>query len=157
MTNGIKYCQNCVGLHPDELPDFKHIHGMIKDPSKTVGAKILGFDNKRLLQYANKSCMLCGRSYKFDGQLDETWEITASRVKQEFEAVYITLPDDVVKLVVASCRKAFLYAFENRERLSMHQLERLSFAGHIAWLMTIAQTYDVGKMKHAMERGLKPK
>lgn len=149
---GVPFCMNCVGWHPDQLPTMVDAVKKFQNPQKDVWAQQQAFDQKRLTLYANKSCSLCGRTYKENGELDTSWEMTAKRVHDEFAAVGIQLDDPKVKHIVAKCRKAVQFLFENRLKLmniaieenkagnpnAMMNIQKWTFSGHLAFIMTHA-------------------
>jgi hypothetical protein len=124
------------------------------NPSRHTFTKNIQFEKKRLKDYVNKSCMLCGRSYKDDGNLDETFEITARRVAEEFSSEGFNLNAEQVKLVVALCRKRALYLIAYRAKMTREEMESYSFAGALAMLITIAQASNTQKMIETVIRGL---
>lgn len=147
-SGGIPFCMNCVGWHPDQLPDIHAAMKKMQNGNKDALAQHMAFDKKRLTVYKNKSCALCGRSYKADGNLDESWEITAKRVKEELDhAGVFGVADNKVKLVVAKCRKAVEVLFANRPALlaNAHKtgdwmpMQKLTFSGQLAFIITVAQ------------------
>lgn len=159
---GIPFCMNCVGWHPDQLPDLHDAIRRAHNSQKDALAQHVAFDKKRLHVYKNKSCALCGRSYKADGNLDDTWEITAKRVKGEFDnAGVFGLGDEKVKLVVAKCRKAVEILFKNRPQLLAHAkktgdwmpMQRLTFSGQLTFIITVAQMERAKKVSGQQIRG----
>lgn len=136
----IPCCISCIGLHPDEAMSLIEIKNRIVNPQKLAAAKLMSFEKKRLLLYRNKSCTLCGTTYDNNGNPDESWELTAKRVKMSFDdAGVLGVPDNMVKRTVAKCRKTWLMLLRNRDNLSFSQMEKMTFAGHLAWIITHAQ------------------
>jgi len=138
---GILCCINCVGMHPDEPITSMEIMARIKDPQKTVMKQLAKFEVKRLSGlYNHKSCMLCGRTYDANGNLDVTWELTAQRVKIEFEAAGVHGVDDaMIKQVVASCIKSWKMLWGNRGTVKPEDAEKMTFCGRLALIITHAQ------------------
>ena len=154
-SGGIPFCMNCVGWHPDQLPDIRAALKRATNSQADALAQHMAFDKKRLHVYKNKSCALCGRTYKADGNLDESWELTAKRVKLELDnAGIFGVGDDKVKLVVAKCRKAVEILFANRPALLANAyktgdwfpMQKLTFSGQLALIITVAQEERKRKM-----------
>ena len=139
MANGILHCVNCVGLHPDESVTRKEIYNRLVNNQKNIFLKLKGFERKKLTQYANKTCILCGRSYDKKGDLDDTWISTAKLVKKEFDGAGLYgIPDYKINEVVASCRKAFIYLMNNKQFMNFEQMERFTFVGRLTLIITHA-------------------
>lgn len=135
---GIGWCLNCVGYHPEHMPDMRDFAKRLTNPQKDAWHQHATFLDKAA-QYRNKSCALCGRSYDHDGKLDETWSITAKRVKEELQRAGIFGTDDKkVELVVARCRKSVQFLFENRFKINPKEWEKFTFAGTLALIITHA-------------------
>lgn len=136
---GIPCCVNCIGMHPDEPITAIEIKHRLVNPQKVVAAKLMSFEKKRLAMYANKSCMLCGRSYGSDGNCDETWKMTAKRVHMEFQAVgIIGVSDKDIDRVVATCRKSWLLLWQNRGTIRPVDADKMTFCGRLALIITHA-------------------
>ncbi len=138
---GLSFCVNCVGMHPDRLPDIRDYARKMTNPKKDVMIQIAQLKRPEIIGlYYNKSCQLCGRTYKPDGSLDTTWELTAKRVKQELDrAGVFGVDDQKVKLIVARCRKSVNFLFQNRFSINPAQWEKFTFAGTLALIITHAQ------------------
>lgn len=136
---GISFCVFCVGIHPDKLPSIMDYIRKMAEPGQDAMAQWQAY-GKNLHLYKDKSCVLCGRTYDSHGECDETWELTAKRVKEEFEnAGVFGVSDSDVKLTVAECRKAFLFLLKNRMSLTYEQMERSTFTGRLVTIITSAQ------------------
>ena len=84
--------------------------------------------------------MLCGRTYDLQGKADETWRLTAKRVKIELErAGFRSVDDKQIELLVAFGRARFLYLFEKRREIPMKEWEYLTFGGSLALAITMAE------------------
>lgn len=138
---GIPWCVNCVGLHPDHIPDIRDFGRKMLNAQKDVMVQISQLKKPEILGlYRDKSCQLCGRTYKLDGSLDTTWELTAKRVKQELDhAGVFAVDDQKVKLIVAKCRKSVQYLFENRMKINPAHWEKFTFSGTLVTIITHAQ------------------
>lgn len=159
---GIPWCVNCVGWHPDQVPTLNDAIKRAHNAERDAFNQFIGHEKKRLTVYANKSCALCGRTYKADGNLDESWELTAKRVHQEMQNAGLFGVDDAkVKLVVAKCRKAVETLFMNRPQLLLHAqttgdwmpMQKLTFSGQLAFIITVAQIERKKKMNGTTVRG----
>jgi len=143
---GIPWCLNCVGQHPDYMPDFNDFYKRTVNPQKDAWTKVIQYREKAHL-YRNKSCAICGRTYNKHGELDQTWKMTAKRVKQELEFAGIYGVDDrKVELVVARCRKSVEFLFANRFQLNPRHWDKFTFAGTLATIITHAQTARNSKL-----------
>lgn len=137
---GILCCVNCVGMHPDEPITLFQVYNRIANTSKEIVNQMKKYERKKLTLYKNKSCMLCGRTYDHNGELDETYELTARRVKIEFDMAGIPgVPDYKIKEVVAACRKSWLMLWKNRGTISAQDAEKMTFCGRLALIITHAQ------------------
>jgi len=138
--NGILCCVNCIGMHPDEPITMMTIATRLVIPEEVVAKQLMAFKNKKGL-YKNKSCMLCGRTYDDNGDLDETWELTAKRVKMEFDNAGVHGVDDAyIKQVVASCIKSWKLLWRNRATITRpEQMEQMTFTGRMVLIITHAQ------------------
>lgn len=155
QSAGILCCMNCVGMHPDEPITMFEVVNRIKNPSRAVAAKLMSFEKKKKTLYANKSCMLCGRTYDNNGDLDETWELTARRVKQEFDHAGISgVTDSNIKQVVASCFKSWKTLWANRGTITAQDAEKMTFAGRLALIITHAQ--EARQKKNTIGGGQSP-
>jgi len=140
MANGILHCVNCVGLHPNESVTKKEIYNKLVNHQRDLAIKLMQYQKIKHKQYANKSCILCGRSYDKKGDLDESWKQTAKKVKDEFDnSGVFGVPDNKINEVVASCRKAFIYLLNNKQYMTAEQMERFTFSGRLALIITHAQ------------------
>ena len=136
---GISWCLNCVGFHPDEFPTFKDFHNKMLNPQKDAWTRSASMKYK-LGVYRNKSCAMCGRSYDNNGALDETWVLTAKRVREELiRSGIFNVDDKQVEMVVAQCRKSFTYLLENRFKINPKHWERMNFSGALTVIITSAQ------------------
>ena len=136
---GVPWCVNCVGLHPNQTINRAEIAGRLLSPQKLIWARTTNVPALQPL-YSDMSCMLCGRTYDHAGNLDETWKLTAKRVREEFQrAGVFGIEDRKIELVVAQCRKTFLFLYKNRMKLSLPHWERMTFAGCLANIITHAQ------------------
>jgi len=136
---GILSCINCIGVHPDETITIMTAINRIKAPITEVHRQLAKFEKKKNL-YKNKSCMLCGRTYDNEGNLDESWELTAKRVKIELDCAGVTGVDDVyIKQVVSSCIKSWKMLWKNRGTIKPADAEKMTFAGRLALIITHAQ------------------
>jgi len=143
---GIDWCVNCVGWHPDHVPGFQDYHTRMKDPQKDAFVILAKYKDKLDL-YRNKSCVLCGRTYDHKGDLDQTWKLTAKRVKMELQNAGIFGTDDKkVELVVARCRKSVEFLFKNRFHINPKYWERFTFAGCLVTIITHAQVARNSKL-----------
>ena len=146
-------CVNCIGVHPDEPITMATAMSRIKAPQQVVHAQLMKYEKKKNL-YKNKSCMLCGRTYDKDGNLDETWTLTAKRVKQEFDHAGIDGVDDaMVEQVVASCIKSWKLLWKNRGTIKPADAEKMTFAGRLALIITHAQ--DAREKRNTLGGGKK--
>jgi len=149
---GIAWCIYCSSYHPDEFPTKYEMYKRMMYPNKMVLRQLKRLD-KKLHLYRNKSCSLCGRSYDFSGELDESWKITARRVKQEFDYAGIYgVSDRSVDLVVSQCRKSVQTLFEQIPNLQykirgtgdftekdLEFFTSLTFSGQLALIISGAQ------------------
>lgn len=139
VKHGIPWCISCVGFHPSDSPSLVDFWERLHNPNRAVmrkhkqTAKVIG-------EYCNKSCMLCGRSYDETGKLDETFKITAKRVREEFQnAGVFGIDDKKIEMVVAQCRKSFTVLLANRFRIPKERWQYLTFSGQLAYIITVAQ------------------
>ena len=150
MANGLLHCVNCVGLHPDEPFTKRELYNKIMHREKDLASKLMRYKKIKTILYANKSCAMCGRSYDQNGDFDESWKITAKRVKQELDnAGLFGVPDEKVNEVVASCRKAFIFLMNNKKGMTPEQMERFTFNGRLALIITHAQEARKSKLGNA--------
>ena len=138
---GIIGCINCTGMHPDETINIMEIMNRIHKPQKVVAHKLMALEKKRKLGlYNDKSCALCGRTYDKNGHLDESWELTAERVKISFDEAGVPgVTDHDIKKVVASCIKSWKILFKNRATITPRDAETMTFIGRLALIITHAQ------------------
>ena len=137
---GIPWCMNCVGWHPDKIPGLVDYAMKVDRPQTDVMVQLKQFDKwETRKHYKNKSCMICGRSYGEDGELDKTWDMTARRVKEELQRVGLYGVDDSkVNLIVARCRKSTEFLIKNRFGIPIDKWERFTFSGCLALIITHA-------------------
>lgn len=136
---GIRWCINCVGQHPDHQPSFKDFYDRTVNPQKDAWSKVMQYKEKAHL-YKGKSCSICGRTYNKFGELEKTWVETARRVKKEMEFAGIYGVDDKkVELIVARCRKSVEFLFANRFQLNPRHWDKFTFSGTLATIITHAQ------------------
>lgn len=145
---GIPFCFCCVGWHPDEMPTVRDAMARAHNPNRDAWFQAQQFEKKRLTVYAHKSCATCGTTFKPDGTPDDTWDLTARRVKQEFDnAGLFAVDDQKIKLVVAKCRKAVEVLFKNRpvfvanalQKGDWLSMEKMTFAGQLSYIIVVAQ------------------
>lgn len=152
QTAGVAWCINCCSYHPDEFPTRKDMFERMAAPQQVVARQLKRLGGK-MKMYANKSCSLCGRTYKSDGELDQTWELTAKRVKLELDyAGVLGVSDSSIKEIVAQCRKSVNKLFElipqlqyqitvqgkNSEK-DLMPFVQMTFSGQLALIITAAQ------------------
>lgn len=144
---GISHCVNCVGMHPDRIPGLKDFALKVTAPQKDAWMQITKMKDWEVRKhYANKSCMLCGRTYDENGNLDKTWKRTAKRVHEELQRAGIFGVDDKkIELIVARCRKSVQFLIKNRFQINPAKWERFTFAGNLALIITHAQEARVSK------------
>lgn len=137
---GIPWCMNCVGWHPDKIPNIVDYAMKIDRPQTEAMMQLKKFNDwETRKHYKNKSCMICGRTYDEDGELDKTWEMTAKRVHEELQRVGIYGVDEAkVKLIVARCRKSTEFLIKNRFGIPIDKWERFTFSGCLALIITHA-------------------
>lgn len=149
---GLPWCMNCVGFHPDELPTRTDMIERMLKPQATIIRQAARFEQKIAL-YRGKVCCLCGRAYRENGELDQTWELTARFVKLELEHAGIYgVGDGDVQRIVANCRKAvselfkfvpqLQFAIRIKRQVSRNDLEifdRLTFAGRLSTIVELAR------------------
>lgn len=136
---GIPYCVNCVGFHPHEAPKMVDFFERLHNPQRSVMRKHIETP-KVMGEYKDKSCMMCGRTYDSSGELDESWEMTAKRVKEELtNAGIFGTTDNKVKEIVAKCRKSFTTLLRNRFAIPIERWQYLTFSGQLAFIITVAQ------------------
>jgi ferredoxin len=154
--DGITGCINCIGIHPDEVIDTATIMGRLHHPQKVVAIQRMKFEAKRKSGvYNDKSCMLCGRTYDGEGNLDESWELTKQRVKQEFENAGINnLTDLELNKVVASCVKSWRFLWKHRAKIKTEQAELMTFVGRMTLILTHAQEAKENKKSKVIDKGL---
>jgi len=145
---GIPWCVNCVGWHPDKFPGLVDYARRIDRPQVDAFLQYKQLDKWEIRKhYKNKSCMLCGRTYDDNGELDKTWKITAKRVHEEFQRAGIFGVDEKkVELVVARCRKSTEFLFKNRFSINPIKWERFTFSGCLALIITHAQAARASKL-----------
>lgn len=139
--DGILCCINCIGIHPDEPIKKLDIMNRLHKPQRVVANQLMRFEAKRKLGvYNNKSCMLCGRTYSPEGNLDESWELTKARVKEEFEHAGVDgVSDEDLNKVVASCAKSWRLLWRNRKTINPEDAEMMTFVGRLTLIITHAQ------------------
>jgi len=144
---GVACCFGCCGLHPDEAVDIYLMAQKMVSPERAAWKQAATFEKKKHL-YRNKSCMICGRTYDKNGDLDETWKLTAERVKKEFDnAGVYGVSDKHIEWVVARCRRSVTELFKLRPQIialckqngNWDAMERMTFAGTLAMIITHAQ------------------
>lgn len=138
---GILCCINCIGIHPDEPITLVTAMSRLNHPQKVVANQLMKFERKRKDGlYTNKSCMLCGRTYDQEGNLDESWELTAKRVAIEFNNAGVSgVSDSDIKKVVASCIKSWKLLWKNRATIKPTDAEMMTFVGRLTLIITHAQ------------------
>lgn len=138
---GIPWCLYCVGWHPDKIPDLVDYAMKVDKPQTDAMMQLKKFNNWETRKlYKNKSCMICGRTYGDDGELDKTWKMTAKRVKEELDyAGVFGVADEKINLIVARCRKSSTYLMKNRFGIPIDKWERFTFSGCLALIITHAQ------------------
>lgn len=135
----IPWCVNCVGMNPGDAPSLLDFFERLHNPQRAVFRKHVQHQ-KVLHEYRNKSCMMCGRSYDANGEVDETWQITARRVKEELSNAGLFGVDDAqVEAIVAKCRKSFLTLLQNRFAIPKERWQYLTFSGCLTYIITVAQ------------------
>lgn len=146
---GMPWCVNCVGIHPDKMPGLMDFAKKIETPQIDAWTQITRMKNWEIRKhYANKSCMLCGRTYDASGELDVSWKRTAERVAEELQrAGLFGVDDKKVELIVARCRKSVKFLFENRFQINPKKWERFTFCGCLALIITNAQEARISKNK----------
>ena len=145
--SGLRHCLHCVGMHPDQKVTRTEIRFRLTDMAKLMILKHRQMAEKADL-YKNKSCILCGRTYDENGKCDETWKLTAHRVKQEFDHAGIYGVDDRdIEKVVAKCRKAFITLMDNKELIPLDKWEMMTFQGQLALTIAAAQDACIGKLR----------
>lgn len=153
LKSGVGWCIGCVGMHPDEEITLEKAMMKATNMQKDAWIQHTSMKTKKDI-YAGKSCMLCGRTYNSEGVSDETFELTAQRVKSELDyAGVYGVPDDKVKLIVADCRQSVQKLFEIRPQLvgmihhgdakakqfAFDAIDRMTFSGRLALIITAAQ------------------
>lgn len=123
-TKALPWCMNCVGFHPDHMPTVEEAAMKAHNPQRDAHRQHIKFDKLRLSVYRNKSCSLCGRTYNEDGNLDETWSMTARRVKLCLADQGYFVDDQQVEHVVAKCRQSVEFLFKNRIALAQEANRR---------------------------------
>jgi len=144
---GIPWCVNCVGWHPDKFPNLMDYARRIDKPQVDALLQYTKLNKWEIRQhYKNRSCMLCGRSYDNEGELDKTWKMTARRVHEELQrAGLFGVDEKKVDLIVAKCRKSFEFLFKNRFTINPMKWERFTFGGCLALIITHAQASRASK------------
>ncbi len=136
---GIPWCINCIGFNPNDAPSLADFWERLHNPNRAVLRKHKQHAMS-LGQYTDKSCMMCGRSYDHQGELDETFALTAKRVREEFQNAGVFGVDDLkIEMVVAQCRKSFTTLLANRFRIPRDRWQYLTFSGQLAYIITVAQ------------------
>jgi len=141
----IPYCIACVGMHPDQKVTRTEIRFRLESMGQLLMLKHRQMRDRAHL-YKDKSCICCGRTYDQNGKCDETWALTARRVKEEFDHAGIFGVDDSdINLVVAKCRKAWETLVKYKEMVPLEKWEMMTFQGQLA--LTIAAAQDARKSK----------
>lgn len=136
---GIKWCINCVGFHPSDEPALEDFWKRLTNPQKAVFQKHVQ-TQAVVNDYRNKSCMMCGRTYDKDGKCDETWKLTAERVKEELtHAGLFGVDDKKIEMIVAQCRKSFMTLLKYRFSIPKEKWPYMTFSGCLAYIITVAQ------------------
>jgi len=136
---GIPWCINCVGFHPSDAPSLADFWVRLHNPQRAAMQKMVQH-RKVMDDYRNKSCMLCGRTYDSAGVVDDTYKMTAHRVKQELDhAGLFGVDEKQVEAIVAKCRKSFKFLLENRNSIPREKWEYLTFSGCLSYIITVAQ------------------
>ena len=145
--SGILCCINCIGIHPDEPITLATAISRIKSPQKVVANQLFKFEKKREAGlYNDKSCMLCGRTYDRNGNHDESWELTAQRVAEEFRNAGVDgVSDSDIRKVVASCIKSWKLLWRNRATIKPADAEMMTFVGRLTLIITHAQDARIKK------------
>ena len=147
MSCGIPWCMNCVGFHPNQFPTKIEMIRRMFSPHVSIFQQFKSYEENKAF-YKNKLCSLCGRAYKLDGELDQTWQLTAKFVKLEFEHAGVQgVSDENIVRVVANCRRAVQELFKNipklqsllnKKNIMLDQLEifdRLTFSGRLSTII----------------------
>lgn len=160
---GIPWCINCLGLHPEDEFTVADLTQRLYSPQKRALRKMIEH-TKLFNSYVDKSCMMCGRTYDEKGHWednDKYWGLTARRVKEEFNSAGVFgIDDKKIEAVVAECRKSCTTLFRNRHLVAhgirqykatgdasaLQRYDRMTFAGCLAHLITIAQSVRKKKM-----------
>lgn len=132
----LRYCVNCIGMHPDEEVDSKEVINRLEHPQKLVALKKMTFEAKKLEHYTGKSCTLCGRSYDDKGDLDESWELTAKEVRssfQEFEMEGLTKKQS--NELVANCVAVWKFLWKNRATIEPQHQAIMTFSGRLNYII----------------------
>lgn len=154
-TTSIRWCINCTGYHPNELPTMTDLIQRSTNPQKEIWRKHLQFEKKKFL-YMNRVCVLCGRSYDRNGRSDETFKATAKIVADEFAAAGISgLDDKTIEAVVAQCRKAFMTLIANRKHINPYMWKTLTFSGQLEIILN--EACDAKDKKKALKQSIKLK
>lgn len=133
----LMFCVNCIGLHPDELPDAKEVNLRLQSPQKLVALKKMKFEEKKLEHYANGTCTLCGRSYDEEGDLDESWNLTAKKVEESITDCDIQgVTTEYINKIVANCLKTWKLLWANRATITPEHQAMMTFSGRLAFLIT---------------------
>jgi len=136
---GILCCINCIGIHPDETITMGTVMSRLHSPIKAAHHQFMKFKKKKEF-YKNKSYMLCGRTYDANGDLDETWRLTAERVAIEFDEAGVRgVNEAYINQVVASCIKSWKILWKNRGTIKPADAEKMTFCGRLALIITHAQ------------------
>ena len=138
---GIPWCVSCVGWHPDKIPGMKEFSRRLTSAAHDIliaSAEFKKWEIRKL--YKNKSCMLCGTTYKDDGNPDHTFKITAKRVKLELEAAGVFgVGDDKIEQIVALGRQSCKRLIRDRFKIHPSRWQYMSFSGIVATVITQAQ------------------
>lgn len=105
----IPWCDQCLGLHPDELPTKEDFVLRKENPNahivRTVKNRIEKID-----QYKNSVCCMCGRSCNAAGLFDPNWTLTKRMVYLELQEAGIGgLQDMQIQILVGKLHGMFLF------------------------------------------------
>lgn len=151
---GIPHCINCILFHPDDKPSIQDLKERLLIPQQVIFKKFAQLKNKLHL-YANKSCMVCGRTYFSNGEFDETWVLTAKRVKEEFDRMGIFgLSEQSVNHVVAIGKMRVEYLIANRIKINPEFWGIYTFSGTVAKWITYGQIHGRQKMERDLQTDL---
>ena len=145
--SALRYCVNCIGMHPDEEVDSKEVINRLEHPQKLVALKKMSFEAKKLEHYAGKFCTLCGRSYDVNGDLDETWKLTAKEVSNSFQELGIKgFTNEQCNRLVANCLAVWKFLWKNRATIAPQHQAIMTFSGRLNYIICKLQL-DMDKRK----------